>query len=265
MSSKKCMQQAVYSLNDKNSQNYNNLDTTSLPLLKGQIFHHAMDDFYNFMKDVNNFNEMNSDQVYEEFRKLMPKTTHPELSKWFNWYSMMDAIRLVEMRREGKLKYFMPFKLELYMEFNDNGIMRTGHCDRIDLIGDKKLRIVEYKTGKSYDPSKSYGLTNVRSELEWYKEIIEHLDEFKGYTVVDWMMINPTVEAVKIGKFSNLTKYSVKKNLDALVEVLDGKVEPIKNKGFICDWCPFFKECFEEDGSNHEIFGQLSKEVDNNE
>ena len=142
--------------------------------------------------------------------------------------------------------------IEKFVEYydKDNRIFRNGHFDRVDYIGDKKLRLVEYKTGASYDVSKSYKLSKLRLELYWYKTIIENMEEFKEYTVDEWMLINPTVKTVFVQKFHVLTKSSLEAAVPNLIADINSKEPPARNLNFYCGKCKFKQECLINPGKN---------------
>ena len=237
---------------------YGELSTTVPALIKGQVFHHTMEDLYNTL-DFEKLKTLKDEEVEPYIRTLFPKTTQEDLVKWFDWYIDYESRKFILMRRENLEQYFMPFKQEYYVETQIGEVLRTGHIDRIDRVGEKELMIIEYKTGKSYDPSKSYKLSDLRSELEWYRSIIAKLDEFKGFNIVGWKMINPTLGVIHQAEFKKVTEYSVDRNVESIVEILDKKKQAVKKIGPLCGWCPFAKECLSYDDPNHEIFGKLSE------
>ena len=260
MSFRKCPQQGVFNI-ERGDSGYGELNTENEALLKGQIFHHSMEDFYNVL-DINKVSiAATNGDLYDYFRMLFPKTTHPDLVQWFDWYAKNETERYFAMKKEDMLEYFMPFKEEYYVEAVINGLKRTGHVDRIDKIGPKTLVIVEYKTGFSYDPKKAYKLTDLNAELEWYRSIIVEMKEFKDYKVVGWRMFNPTVGVDFFKEYKPVTKYAVDKATEGIVEILDGKKPVIKKFGFICQWCPFAEKCLGYDIKDHRIFGMTSKEI----
>ena len=259
MKFKKCSQQGMYSMAQGN-EGYSELNVQVPALLKGQIFHHAMEDFYNEI-DISIMNDLGDEHIKKYIETYLPITKQPDLKKWFNWYAEYETERYFTMKKEGKLDYFKPYKQECYVEKVIDGVKRNGHFDRIDRIGEKELIIIEYKTGKSYDPQKNYSLTDLRSELEWYRSIITQLDEYKGFKIAGWKLINPTLEIIYDSKFSTLSKYSVDKNINIILEIIRGNKPPVKKIGIQCNWCEFSKECLGYDDPNHEIFGQLSKSI----
>jgi len=194
MSWKVCPRQAYYSVRDENYGQYNEFNVQNPALLLGQIFHKEMDKFYSQIdmdKMIAMIGESDDIQIIEDYLfSKFSKTTHEVCLAYFHWYAKIEAERFTQLYNEkhtGIVQRFIPLYIEKYVEVEDkeNGIIRNGHFDRMDLIGEKKLRLVEYKTGKSYDTTKSYKLTKLRLELYYYKKIIEQLPEFEGYEVVE--------------------------------------------------------------------------------
>ncbi len=254
MSFRRCQQQGVYNYAIQDD-GYGDLNVENENLLKGQVFHHAMEDFYNTIE----MSKLEStDNRLEYIRSLLPNPKQPDLSQWFDWYAKYESDRYNSMENK---EYFMPFKTEYYVEAMVDGVKRTGHFDRIDRINETDICIIEYKTGKSYDPSKSYKLSDLRAELEWYHSILVKLDEFKDYNFTMWKMINPTLEIIHDGKFAITSQYAVNKNMGEIVEIIQGKREPKKNISMLCSWCPFKEECQGYTDPDHEIFGEISKEI----
>ena len=260
MGFRKCPQQGMYMFRDRDNESYGDVNWEVEALAKGQIFHHTAEDFWSTMCKVEDI-VGDEDDIRDYFISLMPKTHVSDLRKWFRWYAKYESERFIKMREEGKLEYFKPFMMEEAIEAEIEGLIRTGHFDRIDRVSENELIIVEYKTGFSYDPSKEYAMSNVRSEVQWYRSIIEKLDKFEKYTVVGWKMINPTVERVVGGKFSPLTKHAVNKAADKIIKFLDGEEDPIKKYGPYCAHCDWMDECIGYKEEGHEIFGLLSKEM----
>ena len=257
MSWKVCARQAYYSVRDKDYGQYNEFNLSNPALLLGQIFHKEMDKFYSGI-DVDKMIEIASTKIGDDSETLrlleehcfaaFSPTTNEKCLNYFHWYSKVEAERFMELYLEshtGITQRFIPLYIEKFVEILDekNGIYRNGHFDRVDFIAPGKLRLVEYKTGASYDVTKSYKLTKLRLELYYYKKIIEQLDEFKDYEVVEWMLINPTTMAVFKSKFSVLTERVLEKSIPELAADINGKEPPKRTLNFYCYNCKFKKEC----------------------
>lgn len=264
MTFRKCPQQGVYMNRDRDNESYGTINMEVPALAKGQIFHHAAEDFWTGMPGVEELNKYNELELKEVFDKRMPITEHEELKVWFEWYVNYEVARWWKLKGKGLLEYFHPFKMEIAMEAEINGLIRTGHADRIDRIGDDELIVVEYKTGKSYDPDNSVAISNLRSELYWYKSVMEEMEEFKGYKITGWRLINPTVGKIAQGKFVMQTKYAVDKQADKILKLLNGEEEPKLKVGMHCQWCDWMEECMAYKDKDHEIFGLLEEvKIDN--
>ena len=256
MSWKVCPRQAWYSVRDPEYGQYNEFNLENPALLLGQIFHKEMDGFYKklsvdkliqLVKDGTEI-EATIQSTEDYLFSLFSKTTHETCLNYFHWYAKIESQRFLELYSESKtgiVQRFIPLYIEKFVEIEDheNKIYRNGHFDRMDLIGEKKLRLVEYKTGRSYDVEKSYKLTKLRLELYYYKKIIEQLDEFKGYEVVEWMLINPTLETIFKSKFSILTELTLEKAIPMLVADINAKEAPDRKLNFYCENCKYKQEC----------------------
>ena len=260
-----CPRQAWYNIRDPRYNEYNTFNFDKKSLLLGQVFHKEMDSFYSKI-DVNEVAGVvkeNSQQelddvvalVAEKFFNKFSKTKNRECLRYFRWYAEIEARRFIELyvnSKTGLAHRFLPLYIEKYVEWDnkDVGVVMNGQFYRLDAIDDKHLRLVEYKTGLSYDPAKNYKLTKLRLELYWYKEIIEHMEEFKGKTVSHWMLINPTIEKVFESKFSNLTKSALYKKLPMVLEDINKETPAERKLNFYCDSCRYKNECLIEPKKN---------------
>ena len=249
MSWKVCPRQAWYSVRDPNYGQYNEFNLKDPSLLLGQIFHKEMDKFYSSIS----ISEMiaiasDVDQLKNYLLTGFSPTKNEKCLKYFSWYASIEAQRFYDLYKEHKTgiaQRFIPLLIEEFVEYKDvkNNIYRNGHFDRIDYIGNNQFRLVEYKTGHSYDVAKSYKLTRLRLELYWYKTVIENMEEYKDYRVTEWMLINPTTEVVFSSKFSILTERVLEDAVPKLVADINSKTEPKRNLNFYCGRCQFKQEC----------------------
>lgn len=250
-----CPRQAWYAVRDPDYEQYNEFNLYDPTLLLGQVFHKEMDTFYSKVSVDEMIKKVNDKEKLQDYLfSLFSPTTHEKLLDYFNWYAEIETdrfIKLYEDNKTGIVQRFIPLYIEKYVEhkqpfymFDLKGdVYRTGHFDRIDYIGDKSLRLVEYKTGESYDVTKSYKLVKLRLELYWYKEIIEKLEEFKDYTVDEWMLINPTTKTVFSCKFHVLTKRKLDDAFPKVVRDVNLPEPPARNVNFYCNRCKFKQEC----------------------
>ena len=264
MTYKVCPRQAYYSVRDPEYGQYNQFNIHVPALLMGQIFHKEMDRFYSkiMMNTALKLAETNREHLVDYFKDLFSVTKHEVMLKYFNWYANIEADRLIGIINDGKgeiEKRFIPMCIEEYVEYDDNGIIRNGHFDRMDYLGNGKIRLCEYKTGESYNVEKSYKLSKLRFELYWYKDIIEKLEKFEDFELVDWMLINPTTEQVFITKFSNLTKMALDKTFKQMIPVLNANEPPGRVLNFYCEGCKFKQECLINPGAN--IFDIVDKGI----
>ena len=250
-----CPRQAWYSVRDPEYGQYNEFNLQVQSLLEGQIFHKEMDKFYSkiVMETAIKLASESKERLVEYFKDMFSPTTEKVMLDYFSWYASIEADRLIALIGDGLgevEKRFIPMCIEEYVEYDDNGIIRNGHFDRLDYLGPGKVRLVEYKTGFSYDVTKSYKLSKLRFELYWYKDIVEKITKFKEFTVVDWMLINPTTQTVFITNFSSLTKAAVEKALKQMIVDINGELPPPRNINYYCDGCKFLEQCLIKNGKN---------------
>ena len=245
MSYRVCPRQAWYSVRDPEYEQYNEFNLSNPALLLGQIFHKEMDKFYTGI-DVKLMSQNRLEDNEKYLFSRFSETKNEECLKYFKWYSNIEAKRFSDLLIDGKGEIeqrFIPMFIEKYVEFNDDGVIRNGHFDRMDYLGNKQIRLVEYKTGESYDVTKPHKLSKLRFELYWYKVIVDNLPEFKEYTVKDWMLINPTMEMVHVSTFHTLTGKTVEKTLKSMVEDVNKNEAPARKLNLYCTYCKFRDEC----------------------
>lgn len=249
MTWKICPREAWYNVRDPGYNQYNTFNLDNPALLLGQVFHKEMDGFYSKIK-IEEMIGLVEDRfaLVRYLASKFSKTEHKVCLGYFNWYASIEANRFIELYKKDPKELsqkFIPLYIEKYVEYEDkeNGIYRNGHFDRVDYLGNMQLRLVEYKTGYSYDIEKSHKLSKLRLELYWYKEILEHMEEFKKFSIVDWMLINPTTKQVFVSKFSELTKKAMDKIIPKVVRDINLKDPPERNLNFYCGTCKFKQEC----------------------
>lgn len=249
MSWKVCPRQSWYSVRDPDYGQYNEFNLSDPSLLLGQIFHKEMDRFYSRIVIDTMIPLVDTpSELMNYLFSLFSPTDDYMCVQYFAWYSKIEAERFIKLYKEkatGIAQRFIPLYIEKFVEYKDsvNNIFRNGHFDRVDYIGDDQLRLVEYKTGWSYDVSKSYKLTRLRLELYWYKTVIENMPEFKNYEVTEWQLINPTTQNIFTSKFSILTERVLESSVPKLIKDINSEEPPDRNLNFYCNRCKFKQEC----------------------
>ncbi len=242
-----CPRQSWYSVRDPNYGEYNTFNLENLNLLKGQIFHKEMDRFYSvceFYKLIACGDD--EGKLKEYFMSLFKPTVHKGLLRFFEWYSEVEAKRFLEIKNDGKgeeQKRFYPLAVEEYVSWVDKGIDRNGHIDRLDYLGGNRIRLVEYKTGFSYDVTKSYKLSKLRLELYWYKYILDNMPKYSKYVLDEWMLINPTTETVYLNSFSKLTKMSLDRKYSEMIQDINSTDISKRKLNFYCNSCKYKQKC----------------------
>ncbi|SEW03762.1 putative RecB family exonuclease [Austwickia chelonae] len=138
------------------------------------------------------------------------------------WFTLEDPVRLE------------PAERELYVEADLDGITLRGYVDRLDVAPDGRMRVVDYKTGRSPSP-----LFEGKA-----------LFQMKFYALVLWRMYDrlPTLlQLVYLGN-GEMVRYepreedlrAVERKIKALSVAIDraaetGEFRP--SPGRLCDWC----------------------------
>ena len=135
-------------------------------------------------------------------------------------------------------EWVKPFSVEAKFDITINHVRVTGIIDRVDIITDNSLHVIDYKTGQSIK--------------------VERIEEDEQLTMYQ-MATEMIHDSFKVGTLSllhvpTLTWHSVTRHSDRLVEALRKKVVdtaamivsqtfPIKPSEHACAWCDFKIHC----------------------
>ncbi len=102
-----------------------------------------------------------SEIVYKDTKKLATEY----FKDWFKTYK--DEL--------GKLKTLNEYRIETELELNldePRKIKLTGILDKIEVIDDKLVRVVDYKTGKAQTRNKILGKTNSEGSGDYFRQLL---------------------------------------------------------------------------------------------
>ncbi len=239
MTWKKCKRkfQYFYFAEDEEYFSYGKL-SDSKPLRMGTLFHDACEGFFKRI-DLKTAGEVVDIQGY--FRGFLPQDTEVP-NKWYDYFAQVEADRLIEYTAKNWLEHYMPTFIEKKLHLSDT-IDRTGHVDRIDYLPDKEAYcIVEYKTGKSYDPTRSRNRTDLRAEIGFYQQILNLTEDVKA-PVLYWKLINPTLQIVFEEKIPSQTLRAVQKTYRDIVTAVENDGPFPREISLLCLWCPYLNNC----------------------
>lgn len=243
MTFKQCPKQFEYFYNsdDYDSYNEDGSGRTSPQLVRGSYFHNVADKFFDTF-DVEYCKELNSKHLAEYMDSKIPDTNDDLINEWLSYFIEYEQWRFENLKQENKLEYYIPLAREVKVSCEDT-IDRTGHFDRIDIIGPGEAQIVEYKTGKSYNMEKPDRVTKMNAEIGFYATILRANKMFPEYNINSWKVINPTLRKVWVNKISKITLTSVDKAYARLCEMILQKEDFERNISDLCLYCPYVQDC----------------------
>lgn len=173
------------------------------------------------------------EEMVSERSELADLVDHPDetaMQKWFSealalvdrWFTLEDPTRLE------------PAERELYVEADLDGLTLRGYVDRLDVAPDGRMRVVDYKTGRS--PSALFEN--------------KALFQMKFYALVLWKMrgqVPTRLQLVYLGNGEIVTYDPDERELTAFARKVTAIWEAIErsldlgefrpNTSKMCDWC----------------------------
>lgn len=235
-----CNKKFEFNYDDPNYWGYGNDGTNKdVRIQRGLDFHEACDNFFEQYRGLK--------LTYDFPKKFRnPFSVDQEiLYKYFEWFMIEESKRYLDLFEEDKAGYWMPLACELEVKHKKEGcpIGKTGHIDRIDILPDDTIQIVEYKAGKSYDMDNKYAITDMNQEIGFYATILNDTDAFNGKKIKTWKVINPFHQRIWVNKISPVTLRAVDQTFNTMVDKILNKGTYDRNEGVLCNYCPYVTEC----------------------
>ena len=235
MQYKNCQRNFWYFFNDDERYDGYGGKSSNPALQRGTDFHDSADKFFD---GITGFS-------YDGFRAALPFGDN--LHYYYDWFAKIEWQRYQELDNKD---YFKPLACELIVE----GEITKGHVDRIDQISETELQIVEYKTGKSYDMSKSWAPTKMNAEIGFYAQLIKEGKHYPDLKIKSWKVINPTLQKQWVNNISPISLRAVDKAVLEMVNkiVAPGtfreKLETLFPRSItpLCGWCPYTEDCLDK-------------------
>ncbi len=177
----------------------------------GNRLHEFFNDFFDTCEQVENWEDYITDDYSTEEQAMIVEFLNYEVDRYNDAES-----------------HFLPLFRELRIE-NDDYI---GFVDRIDLIADNKVRIVEYKTGKKFDSAK------MSQELWFYKMLFENV--YPEYEVTEFRAYFPRLGEVYDLPITSRARTYLMKRIDkvkAAIESGEFKMDCNEFKWGYCGMC----------------------------
>lgn len=160
------------------------------------------------------------------------KIEMPLLREWYVNFCDFEAHHLMTLKSNNlDLNYFFPYKREYLLESEDF----VGIIDRIDLLTNGTLAVIEYKT------SPFWSVQQLKSETNFYAYWLNKINPFnKKVSMVG--AYNPNVNKYF---FSDVTSWSIRgveRRIKRFKQQIEKKEFPKKYSTF-CRYCEFAREC----------------------
>lgn len=180
-------------------------------MLVGTRIHEFFDRFFDHYNKVKNWADLIPEDMCSSERDM--------IYFFFNY----EKARL----KAGE-EIFKPLFREEYVETDEF----LGYIDRVDDLGDGNVRLVEYKTGKTQNPSR------IKQEMQFYRLLFEAVHP--EYKVTQFRIYYPKLqEVVDYPVDSRSMTYLLKRieKMKKCIEAGEYKVDCNLNKWFACGLC----------------------------
>jgi len=187
----------------------------------GSEFHIFAD---NFFKEMVTWSDLEPRTTFEEvfyyFWRMVPRHYSLEVQRYIHFFLELETKRYLQIRRLGLgPKYFFPLETEgEYITYNKDGsVKEKAIIDRLDLMGDGNIAIVEYKTQARYRP------TQFRSECAFYRHVAEAVGRWRPRRITHYVYINPAIQEWDVGAFHPNTIRALYRNMAKMRKAIDSE------------------------------------------
>ncbi|MBT4402633.1 MAG: PD-(D/E)XK nuclease family protein [Elusimicrobiaceae bacterium] len=174
---------------------------------------------------------------------------------------------LIAYYNKHKDTFHIPLANEIRASLKIDGLSLLSIIDRIDYLGDGKLRIVDYKTGKTIqrEPDQLYMYQKVLEASEDIKKVVQKKDKaVKEIQVAEMVFYYvPTLKEIKFERGSDKVIFDFWQTvLDVANDIRAKKFEPTPSER-TCRWCDYKNICpvFGGKGDNKPETQSLGAEV----
>jgi len=186
------------------------------------------------LNNVQRWKIKTADDVQREFAALLPDEIV------YRNYIEIETERFERLFSQNLQHLFWPILVEHYME--DFELMYSGTLDRLDVLENGDLIVIDWKTGNYHEWSKS----DYRFELIGYKHLVEKTKVFPG-TVTHGAIVFLDEKRVFVEEFDY-------RSINAFYRKVKRVRQKIKDKQFeqkitpMCDYCPYVGTCLTTQG-----------------
>jgi DNA helicase-2/ATP-dependent DNA helicase PcrA len=156
--------------------------TQTKTLIFGNIIHQTLDDFFKASKKAKKL--LSEKELLKHFQKVLDSTTM--LEKYYD-----------ESKKRGKKllkEYYQHYKNDFTLEIetekkvfasmklrNGETLKLYGIIDKVELLPGSKIRVVDYKTGRTYGDKTKAEREDLHRQLVFYKLLLDRYHEKTGH------------------------------------------------------------------------------------
>ncbi len=174
---------------------------------------------------------------------------------------------LIAYYNKHKDTFHIPLANEIRASLKIDGLALLSIIDRIDYLGDGKLRIVDYKTGKTIqrEPDQLYMYQKVLEESDDIKKIVQKKDKDAKEIKVEEMIFYyvPTLKEIKFERGNDKEIFDFWQTvLNVADNIRAKKFEPTPSEQK-CRWCDYKNICpiFGGKGEQQSVGAEANKEI----
>lgn len=214
----------------------------------GTAIHHALE----FLYSVKNPPFPTIQQVCDEFKKVWEEQSYLEKGYKSQIYADKDFLKGMQMLKDyyeyNKDKLIPAFLTEYSFLQEQDGLLLRAIADRIDYVGDGKILVIDYKTGKDVQrlPDQLYMYQKVAECDEKLREMIcETYDISLSKTQISQMLYYhvPTNKEYFFGRAEDKEIGVFWEKVLSTADKINSQIFDPKPSEYTCRWCDYKHLC----------------------
>ncbi len=224
--------------------------TQTKTLIFGNIIHQTLEDFFKASKKAKKLltekellkhfeRAVDSTVMLEEYYKEIKKRGEKLLKEYYQNYKGDFVLEI-----ETEKKVFASMKLR-----NGETLKLYGIIDKVELLPGNKIRVVDYKTGRTYGDKTKAEREDLHRQLVFYKLLLDRYHEKTGYPEikVEEGMLDFVEKSKKTGEYERKTLVVSSAEVKELEEQIQDFAEDILSGDFL-------KEKYERNDTTADFF-----------